>query len=140
MPSESMPRTASKSARLEGAVRARAADQVEQLVFAEFLGGAGGHDLLGQNIEGVAGNFQAVELAAADGAHQGGAFDQLIAGGGEEAALGQRAHPVAGAADALQGDGDGARRADLADQVDRADIDAEFERGGGHHGAQLAVL
>ena len=47
---------------------------------------------------------------------------------------------MAGAADALQRDRDRPRRADLADQVDRADVDAELERGGGHHGAQLAVL
>ena len=47
---------------------------------------------------------------------------------------------MAGAADALQRHRDGARRADLADQVDRADIDAQFERGRGHDGAQLAVL
>ena len=45
-----------------------------------------------------------------------------------------------GAADALQRHRDGARRADLADQVHRADIDAQFERSGGHHGAQFAVL
>ena len=71
---------------------------------------------------------------------QRGAFDQLVARGGEEAALGQRTHPVAGAADALQRDCDGARRADLADQVHRADVDSQFERSGGHHGAQFAIF
>ena len=42
-------------------------------------------------------------------AHQRGAFDQFIARGGEDAALGDRAAPVAGAADALQGHGNRTR-------------------------------
>ena len=33
-----------------------------------------------------------------------------------------------------------ARRADLADEVDGADVDAELERGGGDDGAHLAGL
>ena len=49
-------------------------------------------------------------------------------------------HLVAGAADALQRDRDRSRRADLADQIDRADVDAELERGGGHDRLQLAAL
>ncbi len=47
---------------------------------------------------------------------------------------------MAGAAYALHGDGDGARRLNLADEVDGADVDAEFERGGGDEHANLAVL
>ena len=47
---------------------------------------------------------------------------------------------MAGAADALQGDGNRARRADLADQVHGADVDAEFERGGGDQHAHFAGL
>ena len=47
---------------------------------------------------------------------------------------------MSGASDALQGHGDGARRADLADEIDVADIDAEFERGGGDEDAALALL
>ena len=59
---------------------------------------------------------------------------------GKKMPLRLRAHPVAGASDALQRDGDRTRRSDLDGQIDRADIDAEFERGGRHHGSQLAVL
>ena len=47
---------------------------------------------------------------------------------------------MAGAAETLQGDRDRARRADLNDQIDRPDIDAEFERCGGDHGSQFAVF
>ena len=45
---------------------------------------------------------------------------------------------MVGAADALQERGDAARRADLADQLDRADVDAELERRGGDQRAQVA--
>ena len=47
---------------------------------------------------------------------------------------------VAGAADALQEGGDRARRAELADEVDVADVDAELERSRGHQRLQLAGL
>ena len=74
------------------------------------------------------------------GADQRGALDQLVAGGREEAALRREAEGVAGAADALQEGRDAARRADLADEVDAADVDAELQRGGGDERLQLAVL
>ena len=51
-----------------------------------------------------------------------------------------RADPVAGTSDALQRGRDRARRAELHDQVDRADVDAELERRGRDDGAKLAVL
>ena len=54
--------------------------------------------------------------------------------------LRHRAHPVPGAADALQRHGNRARRSDLADQVHRADVDAQLERSRRHHRAQLAAL
>ena len=47
---------------------------------------------------------------------------------------------MAGAANALQKARDRAGRAELADEVDVADIDAEFERGGGNQGLELAML
>ena len=47
---------------------------------------------------------------------------------------------MAGASEALQRSGDGAGRTDLADQIDRADVDAKFERGGGDDCAQISVL
>ena len=70
------------------------------------------------------GRFDAVERARVDGANERGALDQLVAGGGEEAAARGEAEGVARAADALQERRDGAGRADLADEVDGADVDA----------------
>ncbi len=47
---------------------------------------------------------------------------------------------MAGTAHPLQEGGDGARGAQLADQVHVADVDAQLQGGGGHQGAQLTVL
>ena len=58
----------------------------------------------------------------------------------KDAALGNRAVPVARAADALPGHGDRARRSDLANQVHRADVDSEFQRGRGHQRPHFARL
>ena len=59
---------------------------------------------------------------------------------GKEPPLGRAADRVARAADALQKRRDRARRAELADEVDVADVDAELERGGGDQRFQLAAL
>ena len=45
---------------------------------------------------------------------------------------------VIGPTDPLEEGADGPGRADLADQLDRTDVDAQLERGGGHQGAQVA--
>src|SRR3989442_941080 len=79
-----------------------AAHQVVELIFAELLTGARGHHLLRQDVERIAGNFETVERAAVDGAHQRRALDELVASGGEEAAFGKRTYPVSGAPHALQ--------------------------------------
>ena len=89
---------------------------------------------------GCSGIDETVELAAAHAVEQRRAFDQLVARQREEPALGRAADGVARAADALQEARDRARRAELADQVDVADIDAELERGGGHQRLELAAL
>ena len=47
---------------------------------------------------------------------------------------------VARAADALQRDRDRSRRSDLADEIDRADVDAELERRRGDDRLELAGL
>jgi hypothetical protein len=69
----------------------------------------------------------------------GDAFDQVVAGGGEQAPLGvpptwcPERPTVAGSRRSN-------RRGDLADQVDIADIDAQLQRRGGDQHLQLAAL
>ena len=140
MPSESISRTCVEIAPVQIAIGARAAHQSEQIVFCKFLARRRRDDLLRQNIQRSFGNLQPVQLARANRAHQRRALDQFVARGGEEAAFGQRAHPVPRPADALQRDRDRTRRADLAHQIHRADIDSQLQRRGRHHGPQLAIL
>ena len=71
---------------------------------------------------------------------QRGAFDEIVARQRKQPALGRAVDGMARAADPLQEAGDGAGRADLADEIDLADVDAEFERGGGDQRPELAGL
>ena len=123
----------------EVAVRIRGAHQrVERVDVPIVVGRAGGDELLREDVERRARDGQRVHRAAADRAHERGALEQFVARRREQTAFGLRADPVARAADALQRDRDRARRAELHDEVDRADVDAEFERRGRDDGAQLA--
>jgi hypothetical protein len=44
------------------------AEEVEERVFFPFFAGAGGYDLLGEDVEWGVGDDQAVEITVADGA------------------------------------------------------------------------
>ncbi len=125
---------------LQVAIGIGTAHAVEELVFVPILASAHGDDLLRQDVERRVGNVQDIEIALADGADGGGAFQQVVARSGEEAAFGDGSTPVTGAAHALQCDSDGARRVDLADEVDGANVDAKLKRCGCDQQANLAVL
>ncbi len=112
----------------EVAVGVGAAEYVEESVRFPGFGTAAGDDLLHENVDGLQRDFELVEFAGAHLADECGLFEQVVTGGGEETAFGDGSTPVAGAADALHGDGDGSGAADLTDEVDVADVDAEFER------------
>ena len=112
----------------------------EQLVLVPGLGHARGDDRLRQDVERCARLGRAIEQALPHRDEQRGRFDQLVLGQREEPALGRAADAVSGATDALQQRRDRARRAELHDQVDVADVDAELERGGGDQRLELAAL
>ena len=116
------------------------AQQRIELVLVPFARGDLGDDLLGEHIERLFGDRQSVELAAPDAVEQRRAFDELVAGEREEAPLGQAIDRMPGTPDPLQETRDRMRRTELANQVDLADIDAEFERGGRHQRLQRAAL
>src|SRR5580704_7540526 len=86
------------------------------------------------------GDFVFVEVPLANRAHGSATFEQVVGGHREEAALGRSAETVPRPADALNGSRDGFRRIELADELDRADVDAEFERRGRDYRLQLATL
>ena len=125
---------------IEIAIGRGLAKHCQQRLFCPFLTTDFGNDLLRQNIQWRFGNVQGVEFATAHAVEQGGAFDQVIAGGGEQTALGRAADLVPGTAHALQESRDGARRGNLADQIDFTDVDAQLQRGGGDQDLQLTAL
>ena len=119
-------------------VGSRPAYQLEQGLDLPALGGALGGDLLRQHVEGRDGWGHRIEPPGSHPGQQRGALHELVAGRGEQAPLGHGTHRVARAADPLQERGHAAGTADLARQIDRADIDAQLQRGGGHERAQVA--
>ena len=122
----------------QAAERRGASEDLVELVLRGRLGGDLGDDLLREHFDWRFGLADPVQIAASDRAHHRGALDQLVKRGGEERAVRGAGQRVAGAPHALEEGADSARRADLADQIDRADVDAQLERGGRHHGAQIA--
>ena len=121
-------------------IRRGAVDQRQQGVFRPLLGADLGDDLLRQHIQRCDGDVQRVQLTSAHAVEQGGALNQIIAGECEQTAFGCATHVVAGAPDPLQKPVDGPGRADLAHQVDVADIDSQLQGGGGDQHLQLAGL
>ena len=121
-------------------IAVRASNQREQIVFLPVLGSGHGDDLLPHHVERRHGHEQAIELALRDRPHQRRAFDQLVARGREDASLrlGRVLDLMSRPADALQRDGDRSRRADLADEIDGADVDAELERRRGDDRLELS--
>ena len=79
-------------------------------------------------IEEVLEGQEASAFALADGANQRGTLQQFVARGGKNTAFGDCSPPVSGAPDALQSHGDGAWRANMANQVNGANINSQFER------------
>ena len=128
-----------RSRGVRGCDRERAPHELVQRFDVPFVLRARGDDLLREDVERRLGDLQRVERAAANPAHERGALDQLVARRDVEDSFGQRADPVAGAPDALQRNRDRSRRAQLHDEIDRTDVDAEFERSGRNDRSQLAV-
>src|SRR5665213_769047 len=124
----------------EVAVRPGAAEDVEEGGFLPRLGAAAGDDLLHQDVDGLLGDFQLVEFVGNHFAEERGLLHEVVACGCKETAFWDGSAPVAGAADALHGDSNGAGCRDLAHQVDRADVYSEFERGGGDEDFYFAVF
>ena len=125
---------------IEVPVRPGAANRREQGVLAPVLRRHHGDRLLRQHVEGSDRHVQRIELTAPNRVQDRCALDQLVAGEREQPALRGAVHRVAGAAGALQEGRDGARGAELADEIDVADVDPELERRGGHQRLEVAGL
>src|SRR4030095_3046746 len=98
------------------------------------------NDLLRKHVHRRVRHADTVELAAPRAAEQDGTLDEIVAREREQPPLRQRIHAVSRTADALEEGCDPARRAELADEIDLADVDAELERGGRDERAQPAAF
>ena len=112
----------------------------EQIVLADLLASRPRDDLLREDVERMLGQSRLLEPSLAQAAHDGGAFDQLVAREREEPRLGHPAPLVARPSDALQGDGEVVRRIELHHEVHRSDVDAQLQRGRRHHCLRRAAL
>ena len=93
-------------------------------------GGDLGHQLLDKDVERGDRRLEQVEPALTHGGQQGRALDELVPRGRVQPAGRRAVAVVVGPADALEKGADGPGRSDLADQLDRPDIDTQLERGG----------
>ena len=100
----------------------------------------GRHDLLGQNIETIDRHANFFHMAGHHLMSQHGLLQQVGGGFGNQPALALLADKVPGSAHSLQAACNAARRFDLANEIDRPHVDAQFQRGGRHHRGQSAFL
>ena len=127
-------------AAFERPVRPCAADEIEQLVFGTWPAGDFRRDLLREHIERRVLHDDGVELTAADRSEQRGAFHEVVARHRQQATLGRARNGVTRSTDPLQQRRDAVGRADLADQIDVTDIDAELQRCRGDQRFERAAL
>ena len=113
-------------------------ERPERLLSYLLLRGNLGHHLLGEDVERRHGEDDAVERAPSHRADRGGALQEFVPRHGEDDPLRNSALPVARSPHALEQGGERSRRAQMADEVDMADVNAEFQRRRGDDGRQRA--
>ena len=118
--------------------RGRPPDEVEQTILGPVLGGALRHDLLRHDVEGRDGLDDGVQAAGPGASKEGSALHELVATGRIQHAPGRAEPGVVRAPHALEERGERSRRADLADQLHRPDVDPELQRCRGHQGLEVA--
>ena len=118
----------------------RAADEGEQLVDVPGVERRHRHDLLRQDVERVSRIARRFHHPVVHRPGHGRGGDEVAAELRKDDPFADRADLVARAADPLQPAGDRRRRFDLHDQIDRAHVDAELQRRGGHQRLDAAGL
>ena len=117
-----------------------AAHQLVEVARIPVLYADHGHDLLGQHVEAVLGGIGRFDVTLEHGPGNSRRFEEVLAVGGEKAADAGLADQVAGAPHPLQAPCHAFGRLELYDQVHRADVDAQLQRGGTDKGRQPALL
>src|SRR5579883_567254 len=110
-----------------------------ELVDFPFVLRARRYDLLRENVERRARYGDRIELGAPNCANERRRLEQLVARRDVDHAFRLGADPMPGTTDALQCNPDRSRRAQLNDEIDGSDVDAQLQRSGGDDGAQLTA-
>jgi hypothetical protein len=118
----------------------RRTNELEERIFIPIFGGSGGDDLLGENIQRLFRNQQTIKLTASNTTQQRSAFDEFIATQRKDTAFRHTATFVLRATRALQQRRDGARGGELADEINRPDVDPKLERSRGNQRFQFTAL
>ncbi len=101
---------------------------------------AGGHDLLGQHVQRVAGVVGLLDQPGVHALHHHCGLDQVGTVLREELGPARCPDLVTGPPDPLQAPADRTRRLDLDHQIDGPHVDAELQRRGGDQALQHALL
>ncbi len=122
-------------------VGVRPGDEGVELVDRDPVGaGRDGDDLLGEDVERVAGNDGRLDPPFAHHPGEHGALEQVGPELRVDAPLARGPDPVPGPADPLEPAGDRLGRLDLDHEVDRPHVDPELERGGRDQAGELPGL
>ncbi len=96
--------------------------------------------LLGEYIERIFWDLDAIEVPGTDGPHCRGRLHQIVPGKRENDALRDGAKKMSGSTDALKQSSQGTRRTKVTDQINMPHIDSQFERGSGYYDRHEAVF
>ena len=124
----------------ERLVRRRPPHRLVQLVGRPGFTDGHGDDLLGQDVERVAGQLRLFDRAFVHPCRDHRGLEEIAAVLGEDDAATRFPDLVPRAADSLEAAGDADRRLDLNDQIHRSHVDAQLEGAGGDDGRQPAGL
>ena len=115
-------------------------NETVEVVDRPIVTGHCGHYLLCQNIETVAWCVSWLDVTVHHPARHGGSIQNVLAMGDIDTPHASLPHQVTGSPHSLQPSGDTARRLQLNDGIYLANVDAQFQRTGGHQSGQLAGL
>ena len=120
--------------------RVRSPREFERLVDAPALLEGHRHERLGEHVERIVRDLHPIDPVVVGGLRQGRAFHQVPRFEGDHAAGRGLAICMARPSDSLESLRDGLRRADLHDQVDVPNVDAELEGRRGDGGFELPLF
>src|SRR5439155_21092357 len=118
----------------------RSANELVQVVDGDFLFGSNRNDLLGEDVERIARDHRLLDPTLEHALDDDRGLDQVGPELGEDTTLRNGAELGPCTPDPLEATDDRLRRLDLYDEVDRAHVDAELERGRRHEARDLSRL